>query len=165
METIVNWSATAAHIEGAIWRVTVTGEIAPEYHIYDTAEYEYGANPTIITVDGGNAAHAVGELNTLCTVDRQFDETLGFELGTISGTASFSQDVELSGKGADLEVYVEWMACTETACTPLDDTTLTVHIGEPGGHSPAYYAGYVCGLAFGIALVLLAHRWKKRNSK
>lgn len=161
-ENIVNWSASAAHVDGSLWRVTVTGDVAPGYHIYDTAEYEYGANPTIITIDGGKSAQVSGDLQIISTVDKEYDEILGFELGTISGKAEFSQDVVLKGKSADLEVYVEWMACTDTECTPLDDTTITVHIEkEPSESSSATFVGIGAGVVIFAALLLLFKRRKK----
>ncbi|MCQ2148662.1 MAG: LPXTG cell wall anchor domain-containing protein [Bacteroidales bacterium] len=161
-ENIVNWSASATHVDGSLWRVTVTGDVAPGYHIYDTAEYEYGANPTIITIDGGKAAKVSGDLQVISTVDKEYDEILGFELGTISGKAEFSQDVVLRGKSADLEVYVEWMACTETECTPLDDITLTVHIEkETGSSSGGSFIGIGSGVLVIAALLLIFKRRRK----
>lgn len=154
----VNWSVSAVQLDGPLWKVSVNGQIAPGYHIYDTAEYGTSVNSTIITVDGGGNAHCYGPLKTLSTVDYHLDEVLGIEIGTISNEARFEQEVMLDKAGADLEVNVEWMACTEHECTPLDDTTITIHIGqqEIKENSAAYTAGVFCGVGTAIAVTLFS---------
>lgn len=152
---LVDWSVSADNIEGNLWRITVTGNIEDGYHIYDTAEYDYGANPTVISFDLGNKVSLSGDLQVLCDVHKEYDEILGFELGTISGTAEFSQDVILSGRKADVLVNVEWMACNETSCSPLDDVSLSVHL-ERESHSPSYYWGYGCGILSAVILAAVA---------
>lgn len=160
----VEWSVSASNVEGNIWRITVTGDIAPEYHIYDTAEYAYGANSTVISFECDSNATLAGGLEVLSPVQRNADEILGFEVGTISGKAQFCQDVQLNGKGSDVQVTVEWMACTDTACTPPDDVTMTVHIGKEAS-SAAYYAGIACGFVTAAALVALGLYFAKKRNK
>lgn len=160
----VTWSVSANNVEGSLWRITVTGDIAPEYHIYDTTQGQNGVNPTVVSFECDSNASLSGDLQAMSQVERAYDEILGFELGTISGKAQFCQDVELSGKGADIDVTVEWMACNQNSCTPPDDVTMTVHIGKDAP-SAAYYAGVACGLATAIVAVALGMYFvrKKRN--
>lgn len=161
---VVNWTVSASQLDGNLWNVTVSGVIAPEYHIYDVSQDQEGANPTVIIINGGSDAHTVGDLQVLCPVERSADETLGYQIGTISDTALFSQQVMLDSDSADLEVFIEWMACTENACTPLDDTTITVHIGkEENSSNPYHLAGFACGILLGCLLVYLGIRAGKRK--
>lgn len=161
---IVVWSASATHIDGAMWRVDITAEIAPGYHIYDTAEYDYGANSTVVEITSDNA-HTVGDLQVNCQVDREYDDILGFELGTISNNAAFSWDVQLDKDSADLEVYLEWMACNENSCTPLDDTVITLHVGEEQSSGVSHALGFAAGVCVGLILVFLGHKFFKKNRK
>lgn len=160
MNEIVNWAASAQQIDGTLWRISVTADIDPEYHIYDTAEYEYGANPTVITFEG-EGFELSGDLQTECEVKQEYDDILEFSVGTISGKALFTQDVQLLGKSADVQVNVEWMACTSTSCTPPDDTSLEVHLGSSTNW---YGLGIACGIITALLAVALgAYLFKKKK--
>ncbi len=127
-DSTVSWSASAARIDGSLWRITVTGRINPEYHIYDVVDHDGATNPTVVTVTGENVALS-GDLQVLCDVSYGDDP----RIGTISGEAVFAQDVILSADSAEAQIYVEWMACTDTSCTPPDDAVMTVRLGTPAG--------------------------------
>lgn len=162
MTDIVNWSASAAPIEGSIWQITITGEIAQGYHIYDLTEHEFGTTPTVIRFDCGEGASTVGDVQIACPVDTHFEDVLGFEIGTISGNAQFSQNVELNEtEAADVNVTIEWQACTDRECTPPDEVSLNVHIGVPAvpgeiavtEHGNAFSWGVGCGIICGLLAI------------
>lgn len=163
MDNTVSWSASAARIDGSLWRITVTGRINPEYHIYDTVDHDGATNPTVVTVTGENVALS-GDLQVLCDVSYEY----GSQTGTISGEAVFAQDVILSAESADARVYVEWMACTDTSCTAPDDAVITVHLGEKAasGMGPDGLAvALSCVLAAAlVAAALYFIRKRKKNS-
>lgn len=127
----VEWNAAGEKIDGDIYRITITGTIPAEYHIYDTCEYPDGPNPTMIAFEPADNYELLGELQTISEVRKTFDETYGAEIGCIYEKAIFTQEVKLKGQSADIRLNVEWMSCTEDSCTPPDDRDLTVTIGEP----------------------------------
>lgn len=152
MINVVNWSATATATSESCYQITVTGEILPGYHIYDS-QPQPNVNPTVITVSGEGIT--LGEFANLSQVQSEDG------INIISDKALFTQEVELSGRSADINVNIEWMACTETACTPLDDIDIALHLG-PEGHSSAWYAGLACGIIAGIILIRIGMKMFKK---
>lgn len=134
----VSWTATSEKTGDDTYRVIVKGSIEPGFHIYDTAEYPAGGpNRTVVTFASGEGYELVGALQTVSNVKRFFDETYGMEIGTIEGTATFAQDVKLTGDKAEVACTVEWMACDDTSCIPPDDVELSVTIGESAAAASA----------------------------
>lgn len=149
-ETVV-WTATAQNIEGSTWQITITGQIADGYHIYDVVENDY-VYPTTISFECGDGAHTTGEMTVLSEVHQVTDSEESY--GTISGTALFSQNVELTSSSADVKVTVDYLACTDTFCTIPADTTITLHIGDQTSSEASM--GVIAGISVGVALVLVA---------
>lgn len=157
MESPVTWSASAAHIEGNIWRITVSGEIEAGYHIYDCDEYPYGATPTEITISGEGVT-VCGDLQIASEVVKEYDEVLELSIGTISDTAVFTQDIELASGKTDVDVNIYWMACTEESCTPPAEVTLTLPVGGGAGT-----IGLIAGAIIAIAVAALGFIFTKRR--
>lgn len=152
MINTVNWSATSSATSENSYQITVTGEIAPGYHIYDSTSQD-GVNPTVITVSGEGIT--LGELVNLSQVTNEDG------INIISDIAVFTQEVMLTGRSADINVNIEWMACTQTACTPLDDIDIAMHLGEEG-HSASWYAGLACGFIVGLIAIALGAKFFKK---
>lgn len=149
MESPVTWSASAAHINGNIWRITVSGSIEDGYHIYDCDDYPYGATSTEITISGEGVSIA-GDVQVVSEVVKEYDDVLELSIGTISGSAVFTQDIELSVEKSDVDVNIYWMACTEDTCTPPSEVTLTVPVGGGAGS-----AGMIIGGVIAVAIAFL----------
>lgn len=122
----VKWTASAKQIMKDVFTITIKGDIPQGFHIYDTKEYEVGANPTVITFDCQNGAKTLGKTEVKCPVKTVKDELLGLEIGTIEGQAVFTQNVRVSAKKSKVKIGVEWMMCSENSCMPIDDTTLEI---------------------------------------
>ena len=157
MDQPVIWSASAAHIEGNIWRITVSAEIESGYHIYDCDDYPYGATATEITVSGEGISIA-GDVQVVSEVVKEYDDVLELSIGTISGTAVFTQDIELAVEKTDVDVNIYWMACTEDTCTPPSEVTLTVPVGGGAGS-----AGMIIGGIIAVAVAVLGFILMRRR--
>lgn len=134
---VVSWSIASSPVEDGVYRITLTGEIAPGFHIYDLQEYEGGPNPTVITFASDAAYELVGDLVIESPVKRFHDAMFDMEIGTIENPAVFHQDVRLLSEQAEVKVNVEWMACDDSSCIPPDDVDLTATIGEAAEIAPA----------------------------
>lgn len=157
MDQPIIWSASAAHIEGNIWRITVSAEIESGYHIYDCDDYPYGATATEITVSGEGISIA-GDVQVVSEVVKEYDDVLELSIGTISGTAVFTQDIELAVEKTDVDVNIYWMACTEDTCTPPSEVTLTVPVGGGAGS-----AGMIIGGIIAVAVAVLGFILMRRR--
>lgn len=158
MESPVSWSASATHVEGNLWRITVTGEIESGYHIYDCSEYAFGATPTEISISGKGVT-ASGDVQIESEVIKEYDEVLDLSIGTISGTAVFTQDVKLAARKSDVDVNIYYMACTGETCTPPAEVTLSVALG--GGASAVWMI--VAGAIAIVAATLGFYLKRKRK--
>ena len=132
----VNWKISSEKLGENIYRVTVTGIIEQGFHIYDTEKYPTGGpNSTVLTFIPGAGCELTGPMTTVSEVNRHFDDTFSMEIGTMEGTAVFTQDIKLLSDSATIACNVEWMACDDTSCIPPDDIDLSVTIGESGAVS------------------------------
>ena len=125
----VDWRVAADPIQGDSCRLLFEARIPDGFHMYDTEKYVGGPTSTSIelTVEGGEA---LGELLSLDTPHRYFDEIFGMQIGTYEGTARFAQWVKLAAPTAEVKAAIDYMICNDMSCMPSDDE-LTITIGEP----------------------------------
>lgn len=157
MNSPVIWSASATHVEGNIWRITVSGEIESGYHIYDCDDYPYGATATEIAISGEGVSIA-GDVHVISEVVKEYDDVLELSIGTISGTAVFTQDIELAVEKTDVDVNIYWMACTEDTCTPPAEATISVPVGGGAGSAGMIIGGIIAVVVAVAGLFLMRRR-------
>ena len=120
----VSWTVSLDSIGHNLYRLTATGEISPDYHIYgyDMSGIEAGAgvpDATTMTLTLPDGVEAVGEMETGGNVAIHVDEVLELELPWVTGTAVMSQQLKVpAGTTGLISGGVSYMACTEQACTP-----------------------------------------------
>lgn len=128
---VVSWSVSQQALDSeGTYRITMTADIQEGFHIYDTRSYEFGPDPTIITFRQDPSYELLGALQILSPVDSHYDDVFELEIGTMDGPAVFAQDVKLLQEAALVELNIEWMACNEVRCLPLDDQDFTIAIGN-----------------------------------
>ncbi len=123
----VTWSSDVEHIEGDVYRITITADIPRGWHMYDMGPYETGGpNATQITFTPDDGVELVGEVVQVDTPVRKYDEFMKMEIGYFEKRAQFRQDVKFTAEAAEVLVSMEWMICNDTSCMPPDDDGLTV---------------------------------------
>lgn len=129
----VQWSVTSTKVKKNLYEIKATGEIKRRgWHIYDLQEYEMGPNSTIFTVSG-EGIEPVGEPQITSEVKRSFDEIFEMEIGTCDGPVTIVQQVKVTKDGtSDVAVHIEWQACNDSNCLPVDEFDETVQVVGKG---------------------------------
>ncbi|MCQ2133689.1 MAG: thioredoxin family protein [Bacteroidales bacterium] len=129
----VQWSVTSTKVKKNLYEIKATGEIKRRgWHIYDLQEYEMGPNSTIFTVSG-EGIEPVGEPQITSEVKRSFDEIFEMEIGTCDGPVTITQQVNVIKDGtSDVAVHIEWQACNDSNCLPVDEFDETVQVVGKG---------------------------------
>lgn len=126
-QTHVSWKTGVESLGDGLYEITATARMDAGWHIYDLGPYEFGPNPTAITFTLPEGASLEGELGASRKAETYFDDVFEINIGYYEGEVSFSQKVRGSG---EVGLTVEWMACDENNCTPLNDETFSVTIGQ-----------------------------------
>lgn len=126
-QTHVSWKTGVESLGDGLYEITATARMDAGWHIYDLGPYEFGPNPTAITFTLPEGASLEGELSASRKAETYFDDVFEINIGYYEGEVSFSQKVRGSG---EVGLTVEWMACDENNCTPLNDETFSVTIGQ-----------------------------------
>ncbi len=119
-----------------LYRILLEASIPDRYHMYDMGPYVTdGPNATTIVFTPGEGVTLEGGVQMLTAPHRYHDEMFDMEIGTFEGSASFAQDVRLTGAQGSVGATLEWMLCDDRSCTPPDDLQLTIRI--PADPAPA----------------------------
>ena len=126
-QTHVSWKTGVESLGDGLYEITATARMDAGWHIYDLGPYEFGPNPTAITFTLPEGASLEGELSASREPEKYYDDIFEINIGYYEGEVSFSQKVRGSG---EVGLTVEWMACDENNCTPLNDETCSVTLGQ-----------------------------------
>lgn len=134
-EQHVKWKTSVNKIDESLYEIVVTAKIDSTWHIYDTTRTEFGPNATIIDFDivsgkKGYGAEKVGEMKVSEVPVKYYDDIFMMEVGYYEESVSFTQQFRLLDKRADIQVYVEWMACDDNNCLPLADTEFEIALPD-----------------------------------
>ncbi len=129
----VQWSVTSTKVKKNLYEIKATGEIKRRgWHIYDLQEYEMGPNSTIFTLSG-EGIEPVGEPQITSEIKREFDEIFEMEIGTCDGPVTIVQQVKVVKDGSsDVAVHIEWQACNDSNCLPVDEFDEIVQVVGKG---------------------------------
>lgn len=120
----VVWSADITAVADGAAMLTVSGKIASGWHIYGFEMPSFGdeagvPDPTSLELYLPAGVHADGEMKKSGDCNVHFDDFMNLNLPWITGTATFVQRLRVaSGASGKIEGTVNYMACTEQACTP-----------------------------------------------
>jgi thiol:disulfide interchange protein DsbD len=131
-EEVVHWQAPkVSHVQGDVYRMTITCTMDAGWHIYDLGPYEFGPIPTSFAFTPGKGLEMVGSVKLLNAPKKVMDEVWGFEVGDMSNKATFTQDVRLKADKATLNGIVEWQSCTSgenAMCLPPMEHEFAVEV-------------------------------------
>ena len=126
------WRSAVEPLGGDRYRVELTAAIPAGYHIYDTGPYDDGGpNPTTLRFAPAEGVVYEGGVRLLDTPVRKYDPYMRMEIGTLSGTARFAQELTLHAPHAVLTADIGWMLCSDNSCMPPSDTQLRIEVGTP----------------------------------
>lgn len=126
----VSWKSSVENLKGDNYRIVLEADIPEGYHMYDMGPYDGGPNATSIVVQTGEGVKVKGDVEMLSTPHKYYDDIYEMEIGTLEGKARFAVDVKLVADAAEVKFAIEWMICNDYSCLPLDDTELTVVLGD-----------------------------------
>ena len=120
--------------EGA---VTWTARFEPGWHIYGLTMPEIKDMPTYptrFTVQPADGVTLVGEVETSRPAETHFDPVMSLELPMWEGEpVTFTQKIRLASPelSTELSGSIEYMACSNKACTPPATENFSLQIGDP----------------------------------
>lgn len=117
-EQVVKWKSSATEVESGLFEVSLVGEIAAGWHVYDTVNREGGPICTTFRVTPNSGAELVGSSEASKNVILVDDEIFGMQIGYYEKMVKLSQRVRVSAAEATVDIYVEYMACNEGSCLP-----------------------------------------------
>lgn len=130
-EEVVRWTNSVEQTGDDTYRITLSASIVDGWHMYDLGPYdEMGPNATVITFTPSEGVTLEGGIRQLDKPYRYYDDLFEMEIGYFEHKARFEQDVKLAGTGGTVRIGLEWMACNEGSCLPLDDMEMTVKLGD-----------------------------------
>ena len=159
----VQWSVTSTKVKKNLYEIKATGEIKRKgWHIYDLQEYEMGPNGTVFTVSG-EGVEPVGEPEITSAVHRAYDDIFEMEIGTCEGPVTIVQQIKVIRDGeSDVDVHIEWQACNDGSCLPVDEFDAAVLVKGKGtaagsgtdGSAGSLWALILEAILWGFAMLL-----------
>lgn len=130
VENPVKWKSSLEKVDGNIYEIILEGTISDKaWHIYDLGPYEYGPNPTIVTVEGEERVRLIDAPYVKSEVHKSYDDIFEMEIGYCIGDPIIAQKIELLSKEkSEIKVIVEWQACDEGSCLPPTDYELSIEL-------------------------------------
>ena len=131
-EAHAQWRTEVKQLEKDLYRVSMTADIDSSWHIYDTLRTEFGPTATVaeFNIADGRRAEKVGGVNISKEPYKYYDDIYMMEIGYFEESVTFSQDIRLKKKNAEVELYVEWMTCDENNCTTPQELAWTVSLPD-----------------------------------
>lgn len=135
--TPVKWKTDIKEIDKSLYEVSVTAYIDSTYHIYDTLRTDFGPNATIVDfklMESSRKASLADGITVSGELHTFYDDIFMMDIGYYADSVTFTKQVKLNGKKAraDIQIYVEWMACDDNNCLPLADEELFVSVPDNG---------------------------------
>ena len=131
-ETHAQWRTEVKQLEKDLFRVSMTADIDSSWHIYDTLRTEFGPTATVaeFNIADGRRAEKAGGVTISKEPYKYYDDIYMMEIGYFEESVTFSQDIRLKKKNAEVELYVEWMTCDENNCTTPQELAWTVSLPD-----------------------------------
>lgn len=135
IERHVQWtpSLEAGAAEGE-YTLVLKADIDAGWHIYglEIPAADGAPDPTSITIDPAEGLETAGPLTTTAEPAVHFDSFLSLNLPWLTGTFELRQPLRLVGvEGARVAGTVNYMACSESSCTPPDRFAFDLTAGTP----------------------------------
>ena len=134
----VHWTTEVEEISATEGVVKWTADIDEGWHIYgltmpDLGPDAVGPQLTLFTIQPSPGLELVGDVEPSEPATVKFDENLKLNLPMWEHKVSFTQKFRLAegAKGAHIRGELEYMACTDKACTPPTTEEFDLTFGTP----------------------------------
>ena len=115
----VVWKTVVNHQSEDLYRLEITGEVAPNYYLHPMADPYVG---TLLNVETSDAVSLAGEPQEEFTPSEYKGDTV------VAGTYVITQELRITGK-ADVKGTVTWSACSGDFCQMPEDYEFSVEAG------------------------------------
>lgn len=134
----VHWTTDIKTVSPTEGTIRWSAEIDEGWHIYGLEMPPLGPDAvapqlTVFTVEPVPGLELVGDVEPSVPAKTMFDQSLKLNLPMWEGKVSFIQRFKLTdgAKGAVIRGTVEYMACTDKACTPPTRENFDLTFGNP----------------------------------
>lgn len=134
----VHWTTEIKTVSATEGTILWSADIDEGWHIYGLTMPPLGPDAvapqlTEFTVEPAPGLELVGNVEPSVPARTMFDQSLKLNLPMWEGKVSFTQRFRLTGgaKGATIRGTVEYMACTDKACTPPTREAFDLTFGNP----------------------------------
>ncbi|MCH7408925.1 thioredoxin family protein [Belliella sp. DSM 111904] len=128
----VKWHFSTQKVAGEqdIYEISFQATIAKGWHIYSPTIPEGGPVPTRIHIESNSNFELVGNTESLSSALEKFEAIFDMNISYYDHEAIFSQKVKLNADGAQVNGYIEFMACNDENCLPPAETNFSIALGE-----------------------------------
>ena len=132
----VKWTTTIEQTSPTEGVLVCKAEIENDWHIYGPAEPDLPdtpvPQPTTVTINPADGLELIGGLETVADIVEHYDDVMKLNVTWIAGSATFSQKFRLTdgATSATISGTIDYMACTNEACTPPAHKEFSLAFGE-----------------------------------
>ncbi|MBO7220713.1 MAG: thioredoxin family protein [Alistipes sp.] len=128
-EECVKWSHSVVDNGNGDYTLQIKAQVSDGWHIYDLGPYEF-ITATSFKFEPSKGVTLDGDLRAVSKAVRHMDDIFGIEIGYYEKEVLFEQDVKVKGKGGEVKVVAEYMACNDSNCTPPTENEFTITLGK-----------------------------------
>ena len=128
-EGCVKWSHSVVENGDGHYTLQFKAQVDEGWHIYDLGPYEF-ITATSFKFEPSKGVSLDGDLRAVSKAIRHMDDIFGIEIGYYEKEAIFEQDVKVKGKGGEVKVVAEYMACNDSNCTPPTENEFAITLGK-----------------------------------
>ena len=132
MMTPVKFTSTLKTSSSPEAEIVFTGKIQPGWHVYSTGLGADGPISATFNVNKMDGAVAIGKLQARGHEISKFDNLFEMKLRYFEGSVTFVQKIKFTKPDYNIDVYVEYGACSDQNCLPPSEATF-----KGTGKSPA----------------------------
>ncbi len=124
----VKWYFKSGLVTGPEATLIFKAEILPGWHLYSQFMEEGGPFPTQFSFESIGAYTLVGKVEETGEAVKFHDDNLMMDIIWYSGTVTFSQKIKLNQGAVIVRGKVEFMACNEQMCLPVDERQFNLEV-------------------------------------
>ena len=129
----VTWSFSSNKINEKEYELLFTAKIDLHWHLY-SQDIPMTPPATTFTFKENSNYELVGNVSEESVVIEEFDPNFEMTLKYFANEAVFKQKVKLTGEGAVVTGFVEFMSCDDTKCLPPAEVDFKFTLGNPSQH-------------------------------
>lgn len=126
----VTWSFSSNKINEKEYELVFTASIDLNWHLY-SQDIPMSPPATTFTFNQNTDYELVGNVVEASDVIEEYDPNFEMVLKYFANEAIFKQNVKLTGDGAVVKGFVDFMSCDDTKCLPPAELAFSFTLGTP----------------------------------